>query len=111
MNSSGTTGRIVGFLIVMHLAIGLMLPFIMLDRVKRATGLVASAAAHPGEVRAAVLLLFLGSAIAIAITVVAFPILRRYGQAMGLWLLALAVAGFSLQAVDSAAILSALSLS
>ncbi len=111
MNSEKTIGRRVGLLVFLHLAIGLMLPFIMLDRVKRATGLVAAAAAHASEVRAAVLLLFLGSAIAIAITIAAFPILRRCSQAMALWLLAVAITGFTLQAVDNAAILSALSLS
>lgn len=111
MNSAKSTGRIVGLLVFMHLAVGLMLPFIMLDRVKRATGLVQGAAASPGQVRVAVLLLFLGGAIAIAITIAAFPVIRRYSQGMALWLLALAIAGFSLQAVDNGAILSALSLS
>ncbi len=111
MNSTRTIGRTVGLLVFLHLAVGLMVPFIMLDRVKRAAGLVAGAAAHPGEVRAAVLLLFVGSAIAIGITITAFSIFRRYGQAMALWLLALAIAAFSLQAVDNGAILSALSLS
>ncbi len=111
MDSAKGTGRIVGLLVFMHLAVGLMLPFIMLDRVKRATGLVQGAAAHPGEVRAAVLLLFVGGAIVIAITIAAFPVIRRCSQAMALWLLALAIAGFSLQAVDNGAILAALSLS
>ncbi len=111
MNSEKTIGRRVGLLVFLHLAIGLMLPFIMLDRVKRAAGLVAAAAAHPSEVRGAVLLLFLGSAIALAITITAFPIFHRCGQGMALWLLALAIAAFSLQAVDNGAILSVLSLS
>jgi Domain of unknown function (DUF4386) len=111
MDSAKCTGRIVGLLVFMHLAVGLMLPFILLDRVKRAAGLVQGAAASPGQVRAAVLLLFVGGAIAIAITIAAFPVIRRYSQAMTLWLLALAIAGFSLQAVDNGAILAALSLS
>ncbi len=105
MDSAKTTGRVVGLLVFLHLVVGLMVPFIVLDRVKRAAGLVASAAAHPGEVRAAVLLLFLGSAIAIAITITAFPILRACSHRMALWLLAVAIAGFSLQAVDNGAIL------
>ncbi len=111
MNSQKVVGRTIGLLVFLHLVLGLMLPFIMLDRVKRAAGLVVGAAAHPGEVRAAVLLLFLGSAIAIAITITAFSIFQRCSHRMALWLLALAIAGFSLQAVDNGAILSALSLS
>lgn len=111
MDSSKGAARIIGCLLFTHLLVGLMVPFIMLDRVKRAAGLVASAAAHAGEVRAAVLLLFVGSAIALAVTITAFPIFRRCSQAMALWLLALAIAAFSLQAVDNAAILASLSLS
>lgn len=111
MNSAKGVGRIVGFLLLIHLAVGLMAPFIMLDRVKRSAGLVAGAAANAGQVRAAVLLLFVGSAIAIGIAVAVFTVFRGYSSSMALWLLALAIAGFSLQAVDNGALLSALSLS
>ncbi len=111
MDSSKGTARIIGCLVFTHLLVGLMVPFIMLDRVKRAAGLVQSAAASPGQIRAAVLLLFVGSALAIAITITAFPVIRRCSRMMALWLLAVAVTGFTLQAVDNAAILSALSLS
>ncbi len=111
MDSSKSTGRIVGSLVCAHLVVGLMVPFIMLDRVKRAAGLAQGAATNPGLVRAAVLLLFVGSAVAIAMSIAAFPIFRRCSQRMALSLLAVAIAGFSLQAVDNGAILSALSLS
>jgi hypothetical protein len=111
MNSAKRVGRIVGILVLIHLAVGLFVPFVMLDRVKRSVGLVAGAAAGAGQVRAAVLLLFVGGAIAIAIAITSFPVFRRCSPAMALWLLALAIAGFSLQAVDNGALLSALSLS
>ncbi len=111
MHSAKTTGRTVGVLVLMHLVVGLTVPFIMLDRVKRVAGLVAGAAAHPGQVRAAVLLLFVGSAITIGITIAAFSLFRRYSSTIALWLLAVAITGFSLQAMDNGAILSALSLS
>jgi hypothetical protein len=58
-----------------------------------------------------VLLLFLGSAVAVGIAIVSLPVFRRYSSDMALWLLALAVAGFALQAVDNSALLSVLSLS
>lgn len=111
MNSSNTAGRIVGFLVLVHLIVGLMVPFIMLDRVKRTAGLVQAAATHPTEVRAAVLLLFLGSALAVAVAIGAFPIIRRCSQAMALWLLAVGITAVALQAVDNGAILAALSVS
>jgi hypothetical protein len=111
MRSAKSVGRIVGLLLLTHLAAGLTVPFILLERVRGSAGLVAGAAASPGQVRAAVLLLFVGSAVAIGITIAALPTFRRYSSAMALWLLALAVAAFSLQAVDNGALLSMLSLS
>jgi uncharacterized protein DUF4386 len=62
-------------------------------------------------VRAAVLLFFVGSAMAIAVASTGWRVFRQYSSAMALWLVALAVAAFSLQAVDNAHILTMLSLS
>ncbi len=110
-----STGRIVGMLLLVHLAVGLTVPFILLDRAgirgRGSAGFLANAAASAGQIRAAVLLLFLGSSLAIAITIAAWPVFRRYSIAMTLWLVALAIAAFSLQSVDNGALLSMLSLS
>jgi len=109
--SGKSVGRTVGVLLLLHLAAGLMVPFIMLKAVIAPPGFLANAAGIPNQVRAAVLLLFVGSAIAISIASTAWSVLRQYSSAMALWLLALAVASFSLQAVDNAHLLSMLSLS
>jgi len=98
-------------LLLVHLGAGLTVPFILLDRVRRPSGLLEGAAGSPGQLRAAVFLLFVGSAVAVAIAIAALPAFRRYSFPMALWLLALAVAGFALQAVDNGALLSMLSLS
>ncbi|MGH9779835.1 MAG: DUF4386 domain-containing protein [Candidatus Acidiferrales bacterium] len=111
MTSAKSAGQTVGILLLAHTAAGLIVPFVLLDRVRGSAGLLANAAGSAGQVRAAVLLLFVGSAMAIAITIAAMPVFRRYSSAMALWLLALGVAAFSLQAVDNAAILTMLSLS
>jgi len=111
MSSAKSIARVVGLLLLLHMALGLIVPFAMLERVRGAAGFLAGAAGSAGVVRAAVLLLFVGSAMAIGIAIAAWPVFRRYSSAMALWLLALAAAGFSLQAVDNAAILSMLSLS
>jgi Domain of unknown function (DUF4386) len=111
MKSAKSTGRIVGMLLLVHLAAGLILPFVLLDRVRRPAGFLENAAGNSAQLRAAVFLLFVGSAVTIGIALTAWPVFRRHSSAMALWLLALAVAGFSLQAVDNAHILSMLSLS
>lgn len=103
-------GRTVGTLVLLHMTAGLIVPFILIDRVRDA-GFLANAAVMPTQMRAAVMLLFVGSALPIAIAITVWPMLRRYSSAMGLWLLALSVVGFSLQAVDNAHLLSILSLS
>ena len=111
MRSAKNVGRVVGMLLLVHLAAGLTVPFIVLDRVRGSAGFLASAAGSSAQFRAAVMLLFVGGAVAVGIAIAALPVFRRYSSPMALWLLALAVAGFSLQAVDNGALLSMLSLS
>lgn len=106
-----SVGRTVGVLLLLHLAAGLTVPFILLHPLISPPGFLANAAGIPNQVRAAVLLLFVGSAIATGIACTAWSVFRQYSSAMALWLLALAVASFLLQAVDNAHLLSMLSLS
>ena len=104
-------GRLVGVLLLLHLTVGLIVPFIMLRPLVSPPGFLASAAGSANQTRTAVLLLFVGSALAIAITSAGWRVFREYSSAMALWLFALAVTSFALQAVDNAHILSMLSLS
>src|SRR5207237_8931311 len=106
-----SVGRLVGILLLAHLAGGLIVACIMLHPLVSPPGFLVSAAGVATQVRAAVLLLFVGSAMAIAVASAGWRVFRRYSSAMALWLVALAVAAFSLQAVDNAHILSMLSLS
>jgi hypothetical protein len=111
MRSTKSVGRIVGTLLLVHLAAGLTVPFVLLRPLIMPPGFLATAAGNSVQVRAAVLLLFVGSAVSVGIAIAALPVFRQYSSAMALWLLALAVASFALQAVDNAHILSMLSLS
>jgi len=105
------TGRLVGMLLLAHLAGGLIVPFVMLHPLVTPPGFLVSAAGVANQVRAAVLLFFVGSAMAIAVASAGWRVFSQYSSAMALWLVALAVAAFTLQAVDNAHILSMLSLS
>jgi Domain of unknown function (DUF4386) len=111
MKSAKSAGRIAGVLLLLHLAAGLTIPFILLTPVIMPPGFLESAARNSVQLRAAVLLLFAGSAVSVGIAIAALPVFRQYSSAMALWLVALAVASFSLQAVDNGALLSMLSLS
>jgi hypothetical protein len=111
MESTRVPGRVVGLLLLVHLSVGLMTPFILLERLRGTAGLLVNAASSPGLFRTAVLLLIVGSSMAIAVSVTAGPVLRRSSEPVALALLALAVAAFVLQAVDTGALMSILALS
>jgi len=111
MKSEKGTARAVGVLMLLHLAGGLIVPFVLLDPLVTSRGFLSVAAGMPTQVRIAVMLLFAGSALAIAISCAALRVFRQYSSAAAYWLLALSVAGFALQAADNAHLLSMLSLS
>jgi len=89
-----------------------MTPYIML-RPLGTTPLSFNAndAGNAFQVRLSVMLLFIGGAVTIAIAVAAWPVLREYSYALALWMLALAVANFSLQCIENAAWMSMFTLS
>ena len=112
MRSAKSIGRIIGMLLPMHLAAGLILPYMLLQPLTRvAGGFLENAAGMPYQIRLNVLVLFVGGAIPVGIAVTAWPVFRRHGYALGLWLLALSAVNLSLQAVENGHWLSMLSLS
>lgn len=111
MRPAKRVGRITGVLLFVQLAMGLTVPYMLLQPLSKPPGFLDSAAASAFTIRLCVLLLFVGCAVTIGVAAVAMPIFRRYGRAWSLWLLALAVVNCSLQAVENAAWLSMLSLS
>lgn len=111
MESPKTTGRIAGALLLVHLAAGLMLPYILLQPALASPGFLENAATNAGRVRTAVLLLFLSGANAVAVALVALPVLRRHGERLVVLLVALGAVNLALHAVENGILLSMLSLS
>jgi hypothetical protein len=111
MKSAKSIGRIIGILLLVHLATGLTVPYILMHPLTTPPGFLASAAGMAFQVRLSVLVLFVGGAVTVGIAIAAWPVFRRYSYALALWLLALAVVNFSLQAVENGHWLSMLSLS
>lgn len=104
MKSPNNTGRVIGVLLLLHLISGLTTPYIILRPLGAA--LDASAIVNGSLVRVAVMLLFVGGALTIAIAVAGWSIFREYSFPWATWLLALAVANFALQCVENAAWMS-----
>jgi hypothetical protein len=111
MRSPHSAGRLVGILLLAHLATGLMTPYIILRPLNEPLNFPGNDPTHEALVRLAVMLLFIGGAIPIAIAVTARPVFRQDIPALALWLLAFAVANFALQCIENAAWMSMFSLS
>jgi hypothetical protein len=112
MRSEKSAGRIIGALVFLHLATGLVTPYVMLQSVSAApSNALAVAAGMEARIRLAVALLFVGGVIPIAIAITAGPILVPRSRALGQWLLALAVVSLAMQIVENQHFLSLLSLS
>lgn len=111
MRSPQSTGRIVGVLLLTHLITGLITPYVMLRPLGAPLSFNANDPSKSFQVRLSVMLLFVGGAITIAIAVAALPVFRQYGSALAIWIIALAIANFSLQCVENAAWMSLFNLS
>ena len=111
MRSAKSVGRLIGMLLFVQLA-GLIVPFVLLHPLTTGpSGFLANAAGASLQIKVAVFLLFANCALTIGIAIAAWPVFRQYSEAMALWLVAVSVIMFALQAVDNAHVLSMLSLS
>lgn len=111
MESTKSIGRVVGLLLLLHLSVGLMAGFILLEQVRAGASFMANAAGSPAQFRTAVLMLLSGSAMAAAVALTGSSVFRRHSPSLALALLALGVAAFTLQVVDTAALMAMLALS
>ena len=112
MRSAKSRGRTVGVLLLLQLACGLMLPFILWNPLIRgAPAFLSDASAKAGQIRAGVFLSFVGAGLTLAIGINAFPIFRRYSYTLALWFLAACLISCTLDAVQNATVMSMLSLS
>ncbi len=111
MRSAKNTGRIIGILLIIHLFTGLITPYIMLRPLTSPFSFAANTPGNSFLVRSAVMMLFVGGAVTIAIAITALPFVRQYSFAIAAWLFALAVANFCLQGVENAAWMSLFSFS
>ena len=112
MRSEKSIGQTVGILLLLQLAAGLTVPFILLrPLIAGFPGFLTAAAEHSFQIRAAVFISFVGAALTVSLGITALPVIRRYSNAMALWFLAVCVVSCTLDAVQNAAVMSMLSLS
>jgi len=112
MRDAKSVGRIIGILLLLQLAAGLMLPFILISPlVQGAPGFLTAAAENSFQIRAAVFIAFAGAALTISLAIAMLPVFRRYSLAAAVWFLAVCIVSGTLDLVHSATVMSMLSLS
>lgn len=103
------SGRVIGFLMLVHMATGLIVPYVLLQPVQ--ADFLGAAAGMDVRVRLCVLLLFIGGVIPVAISAAVWPLVRESRPQLGLWLIALCAANLALQAMENSYWLSMLTVS
>ena len=110
--SAKRIGRVIGILLLVQLAAGLMLPLILLRAdIIGYPGFLAAAAGSSLVVRSAVFIAFVGAALTVSIAITALPVFRQYSSATALGFLAICAISCSLDVVHNASVMSMLSLS
>jgi hypothetical protein len=112
MTSAKTIGRTFGILLLLQIVIGSTVNFGLLGAaITGPPGFLINAAANPTRMSIAALLMLLGGFLSIALSTTAWPVFRRYSPRAALAYVAISGAGLAVAAVESAAIMSMLSLS
>ena len=112
MTSPQPIGRLLGALMLLHLALGLIGPYVVLVPMNAPPGgFLENAASMAGPVRLSVLTLFLGGLVPILIATVAWPVWRERTPLLALWLLVMSGVNLALQVVENSHWLTMLSLS
>lgn len=112
MRSAKSVGRTVGALLLIQMACGLMLPFIILrPSIATFPDFLTNAAGSSSLIRTAVFISFVGAALTLVLAITVFPVVRRYSYRMALGLLAVCAISCVLDAVHDATVMSMLSVS
>jgi hypothetical protein len=112
MGTAKSVGRMIGVLLLVQIAAGVLVNFVLMEPIfAEPPGFLVNAAAHSLQLGLTVVLGLVTGALTAGIAIAAYPVFRQYSQAMALWLLALAVVSFALTAVENTTVLSMLSLS
>jgi hypothetical protein len=110
--AASAIGRKVGLLLLLQLVAALTLPFILSKALTSGTPAFLTAVARDSfQIRGAVLLSFVGSALTVYLGVTMFPVLRRYSKSAALVFLVVCAVSCTLDVVQAGTIMSMLAIS
>jgi hypothetical protein len=111
MEQEKPVGRLLGILLLVHLAGGLILPYVLIDRAMAPAGsVIENAAQHATYVRTAVVLFIAAAGLVLTIAITAWPVFRQHDERLAIAFVALAAANLALQLVESGTVLTLVSL-
>jgi hypothetical protein len=112
MNSARSAGRVVGILLLVQAVIGSVVNFVLLaPEFAGSSTFLANAAPNATRFSIAALLLLVAGVVSVAISTTAWPIFKLRSERLALAYFGLGVAAIALAAVESAAIMSMLTVS
>lgn len=112
MDSARSAGRVVGILLLVQAVIGSVVNFVLLaPDITSSSTFLANAAPNATRFSIAALLLLVAGVVSIAISTTAWPIFKLRSERLALAYFGLGVAAIALSAVESAAIMSMLTIS
>ena len=105
-------GRKIGILLLVQMVLGLILPFILLrPPFVNFPDYLTTFSGNASQVRAAVFIGIIGSALTVAIGIAMWPVLSQYSQRLGIALVTVCSISCTLDLVQDAGVMSMLSLS
>ena len=112
MEATRSLGRKVGVLLLVQMAMGLVLPFMLLSPAFVSfPGFLNTFGENPWRARSAVFISLLGSALTVALAIALWPVLRKYSERIAITLALVCGVSCVLDIVQDASVMSMLSLS
>lgn len=111
MASSPKTGRLIGFLLLLQVALAILVNFVFTAPLFGEPGFLLNAAPHASQIAQSVVLGLIMGLLGLAVASLLYPVFRQYSQPLALFYFALCTAGFALTVIENTKIMSMLSLS
>ncbi|MBP6310522.1 MAG: DUF4386 domain-containing protein [Arenimonas sp.] len=111
MASHLKTGRIIGALLLLQVAVGILLNFVFTAPLFGEPGFLINAAPHATQIAQSVLLSIAMGLVSLTIACMLYPLFKTYSQPLAMFYFALVTAGFALTVAENISMMSMLSLS
>lgn len=111
MASHLKTGRIIGALLLLEVAMGILLNFVFTAPLFGEPGFLINAAPHALQIGQSVLIGIAMGLVSLVVASILYPIFKQQSQSIALFYFALVCAGFALTVAENISVMSMVSLS